>query len=268
MVTRDQLDEWAKTLPMPPVFINGRHVKVNGSLGQYHLWYPKTDKSVLPCLSGEVGGMPGAWENWITAWHYNVLPEFNSYIDIGANGGYYTMLAASQGKQVFSFEANPEYVECLNKTVSDNGYNDTVRVFGVAVTDVDDTISLMVPDDLHGGASVRHGETNFPGNEVEVDGVKIDTLFRSRTPIGTTLIKMDIEGAEQMAFRGAKGFNERIRPTYVIEYTPRHYDGFWEELEEYGVITKIGFDGIEAPVTKQEAESTEDWITLVVRPWE
>lgn len=269
MVTRDQLDAWASDLPLPTDFIAGGFAKVNGSLGHYKLWYPMEDRSVLPCLLGKVGGMRGAWENWITAWHYNNLNQYDTYIDIGANGGYYSFLAYTQGLTVHAFEANQVYFSCLNSSTRDNGAVDRVTIHHAAVSDKDGAVELTVPDELHGGASIRHSDSNLPGRTEKVRAVTLDSFFKSRTPIGYILVKMDIEGAEQMAWHGAKAFNEKHRPTYIIEYTPRHYDGnFFDELEEYGPVTMVNFEGSEEPITKAQADATEDWITLVVRPWE
>lgn len=270
MVTRDQLDAWASNIPMPTDRrLNGGFVMVNGSLGQYKLWFPIEDRSVLPCLLGEVGGMKGAWENWITAWHYNHLNQYDTYIDVGANGGYYTFLAASQGLHVRAFEANENYVSCLKASRRDNGLSELVTITHAAVSDASGEVELTVPNELHGGASIRHSDSNLPGDTQSVYAVSLDDAFGGRAPIGKVLIKMDIEGAEQMAWHGAKEFNEKYRPTYIIEYTPRQYDGnFFDELEEYGVVSMVDFNGEEVPVSKAQADANEDWLTLVIRPWE
>lgn len=211
--------------------------------------------------------MPGAWENWVTAWHYDVLGDFDTYIDVGANGGYFAFLANRYGKHVTAFEPNPIYVEALKKSKELNGSD--MEIVGQAVGMAPGIIELEIPEELHGSASVmKNIDSKYRIEKITVPVTTLDLHFKARAPIGNVLVKMDIEGAEQLAWGGAKEFNEKYRPTYVIEYTPNNYDFFFDELEEYGAVTMIDFTGTEVPVTKEHADNEADWLMLVIRPWE
>lgn len=209
--------------------------------------------------------MPGAWENWVTSWHTKNIRNYSTYIDVGANCGYFTGLAAYYGLAVIAVEANPVYAKALRRTIEDNKF-DRVGLVEAAVSNVNEsTVELTVPDELHGGASIRGGETNLPGTKITVDTITLDTFSG---PVGSgVLVKMDIEGAEEMAFEGASKFNTEHRPTYIMEYTPRHYSSrFYDATVDYGVISMVGYDGNETSVDRNTLDSTDDWVTIVVRP--
>lgn len=267
--TRYDLDQIGLNLPLPPLrYASNGTVRVNGAGGWYGLYFPETDKSVLPCLTGQVGGMIGGWENWITAWHLNNFYNYDTYIDVGANAGYFSGLAAVMGKDVIAVEANPLYATLLERMSTDNNFYNFSVYHKAVDAGMDNEVELQVPDELHGGASIHHGATNLPGRSVKVKTINLDFLTdHTFVKDKRVLIKMDIEGAEQQAWQGAGIMNKFVKPTYIIEYTPRHYeDNFFNQLQEYGTVTKVNFDGFEEPVTKDQANAEPDWLTLVVRP--
>lgn len=261
---RWELDVLASGSHLPSVIKETEdELLVNGMLGQYVLWVPKADRSVGPCLTGEIGGMIGAWENWVTSWHTKNLHNYDTYIDVGANCGYFSFLANYFGLSVIAIEANPQYAGLLTRTIEENDA-DNVAVVNAAVSESEGMAMLKVPETLHGGASITD-------NHIEAShhySVKTITLDDLQGPAGDrVLVKMDIEGAEEMAFKGATEFNQVVKPTYILEYTPRHYtENFFDALSSYGEVTMVDSNGNETSVTKHEAEGASDWITLVVRP--
>lgn len=257
------LDKMPYVLNLSPIYSEGDNaLLVNGMLGKYKLWVSKADRSVTPCLTGEFGGMPGAWENWITSWHTKNFEHFDTYIDVGANSGYFAFLANHYGLKVIACEANPEYVELLSWSKAENDATN-VEILAGAITDYKGSITLTVPEELHGGASTVYA---LPGKAIEVWCATLDSILIDAHP-GRTLIKIDVEGAEPQVFAGASAVNALFKPTYIMEYTPRQYDDtFYDQLAEYGRVTQVDANGGEQPTTKEEANSADDWITLVVRP--
>lgn len=258
---RNVLDRMPIILNLPPSYEEDEDsILVNGMLGKYKLWVSKADKSLTPCLTGEIGGMPGAWENWVVSWHTKHLGEYDTYIDVGANSGYFAFLAAYAGLDVVACEPNPEYVRLLAKSAETNGYK--IGLIETAVSDSVGEVTLTVPTDLHGGASIVFEN----GSPLTVPATTLDAMLVGSEP-GKTLIKIDVEGAEPLVFAGAVETNSLYRPTYIMEYTPRHYDeSFFDQLTTYGTVTQVDGLGEESPVDKETANSNDDWITLVVRP--
>ena len=115
-------------------------------------------------------------------------------LDVGANIGFYTLLAAKRGAQVFAIEADPVNAAMLRHHIELNGFKERVKVFEVAATDCTKEVALY-----------RHafnlGQSNIIENGQHsgmIAGRTLDSL--NLPPID--ICKMDIEGAEFMALQG------------------------------------------------------------------
>jgi len=131
-------------------------------------------------------------------------------LDVGANVGIYTLLAAKRGAKVFAIEADPRNVEVLRHHVHLNGLDDRVTVFHMAATEKEGTVTVFRS---HGNS----GNSNlFDGTDpVLVPGNTIDSL--ELPPID--VCKMDIEGAELMALSGMEATIKRSpNMKMLIEY--------------------------------------------------
>jgi FkbM family methyltransferase len=114
-------------------------------------------------------------------------------LDVGANVGIYTLLAAKRGARVFAIEADPRNVKTLRHHVHLNGFDDLVTVFPVAVGDQEGTVTLF-------RAPGNSGHSNlFDGiDPVQVPCRTIDSLGLPHIDV----CKMDIEGNELRALKG------------------------------------------------------------------
>lgn len=117
-------------------------------------------------------------------------------LDIGANIGIYTLLAAKRGAKVFAIEADPENARALRRHVEINGFVDRVSVFEMAATDRSQPVTLYRSPRNSGGSTLFGSKQGLA--EVRVKSCTIDSL--NLPPID--VCKMDIEGAEALALRG------------------------------------------------------------------
>lgn len=132
------------------------------------------------------------------------------FYDVGAHVGIYTILASSlvgDGK-VFAFEPVPRNVAYLKKHLVLN------RISNVAVHE------LAVSD--HCGMASFHAEqTGFMGHLSNDGGIAVltatlDSLVKEGRILPPSYIKMDIEGAELMALRGARECIHHYRPMIFL----------------------------------------------------
>ncbi len=203
----------------------------------------------------------GFWESWVTAWHVNNIAEGDVYIDLGANAGYYSLLANYLGAHVEAFEANPKYIELLsvNGAINDLLHLSTHQY---AISDSEGTVRLNLFGDLDGSASIVGA-----GWDDKFMTVKTKRLDQFTFPAGKMIVKMDIEGAEEMAWDGMPEILANRKPVIILEYTPGAYsENFWMKMQEYGKVSILDYEGTENLVTEKYAESLNDWCTLVVRP--
>jgi FkbM family methyltransferase len=153
-----------------------------------------------------------------------VLTAGDSAIDVGAHIGFFTMqMAAASGHEgrVYAFEPLDANADLLERSISENGFDDRVLFQRAAAGAVSGTATLTFPvETLNSGGAylLRRGSAPLTGNlKKEVAVVALDTL-ELRRPI--RFIKMDVEGAEPQVVRGASRLLTEDRPLVLSELHP------------------------------------------------
>lgn len=158
-------------------------------------------------------------EELTTEMFKKVVKEGDIVVDLGANIGYFSLLAArlvgNRGK-VYAFEPEPVNYSLLLKNIELNEYANIVPV-PRAVSNVSGRVKLFLDDKDTGAHTIYpHGR----GESIEVQSVTLDEFFEDREQ-RIDVIKMDIEGAELAALSGMerviKG-NENLK--MFIEFYP------------------------------------------------
>ena len=153
------------------------------------------------------------------------LREGSVFVDVGANVGYYTLIASKLvGPHgcVYSIEPIPSTVAILRANTKLNNCRN-VNMYNVAAWSFRGTLSLKVPSKCYGYASVFRNGTN-----VVVDAMTLDEILRNEDSIDC--IKIDVEGAELEVLWGAKGTLKRTK-FLVIEVT-RNVKEVLKQLKE------------------------------------
>ena len=128
----------------------------------------------------------------------STLQEGDTFIDVGANGGSYTVLASAVcGSQVIAFEPVPETYETLALNVRVNEVQHLVTAHSEALADYEGFGTMRVPD----------SPTAFLDAEESVStpltATRVTTLDQQVLLDGPTLLKIDVEGGELGVIRGA-----------------------------------------------------------------
>lgn len=179
------------------------------------------------------------------------------FVDCGTSYGYYSILAGKvlgEHGRVVGIEANPRCVELLEESVRLNGLKGVVEVRHGAVWGSADgpvqRLSLRHGDSC--GTVIRDGRVVPDENEVlEVPTISVDSLGLEKV----TLIKVDIEGAEEEFWRGAQEtINRNPGIVVILEVASQRYKnptGFFGEIESVFPLRRITNRGIE-PTTIHE----------------
>lgn len=184
----------------------------------------------------------GRWEETETRMFCALVKEGMTVVDIGANVGYYTLLAARlvgpRGK-VFAFEPNPENFALLSRNVEANGYQNVFLV-SKAASGQSGTAALRIDRNSSGG----HSLSAFRGaaDTVQVETVSLDDYFAGEYP-SIDVLKMDAEGAEMAILSGMqKVLAHNPNLILLTEFFPRAMRGFGHQPEEYiGQLLRSGF---------------------------
>jgi FkbM family methyltransferase len=179
----------------------------------------------------------------LTRHFVRLLRSGDCVIDIGANVGYYTMVAAhlvGPAGCVHAFEASPQTAECLEANAVLNPHAN-IHVHTQAVIDrCGETEFFMATAERTGYASIRNlGEQTAAVSTVPT--IALDSMLDALPP--TRLVKIDVEGAELLALEGMRGLVERDRPHFILEID----DAFLRELgasarEQCDFLTDRGYE--------------------------
>lgn len=143
----------------------------------------------------------GGWEAETTRLFKQLAKEGDTIVDIGANLGYYTLLASKivgDSGKVYAFEPDPTNYKVLSSNIELNGCKNIITE-QKAVSDANGKVTLYLDSKDVGAHTIyKNGKTK---KSVTVDSVTLDEYFKGKEyPIN--IIKMDIEGAEMAAIRG------------------------------------------------------------------
>jgi len=157
----------------------------------------------------------------------------DTVLDIGANAGFFTLLAAARvgpAGRVVAFEPIPAVRRELAANVARNGFAN-VAVREEAVSDRRARLRIFEgPREHRGISSLRQLEE--AAASLEVPAIALDDLQHELGPV--RLAKIDVEGAELLVLQGAAAVVARDHPHLVIEFTDEYLRAFGHSAEALG----------------------------------
>jgi FkbM family methyltransferase len=164
----------------------------------------------------------GCWEPHVEAVIADCLHPGDTFIDVGANIGYFTLFGASrvgQSGRVVAIEASSATFDRLRQNVERNGASRLVRLVHAAVADRQTSVVLhRGPEDNSGMASIlrESGE----GDETML-AQPLGALLSDAELESARLIKIDVEGAEALVMEGMRSILPKLlQCDFLIELNP------------------------------------------------
>ena len=148
-----------------------------------------------------------------------LLGEGDVFYDVGANVGFFTLIAArlvGPSGHVYAFEPVGESAAAVRANASLNGFGN-VTVLESAVAAASGRERLVVVDDLSWSRLERSRQHPLATDTVEVKVVALDELVERGDLRPPALVKIDVEGAELSVIEGMRRTLERHRPAVVCE---------------------------------------------------
>ena len=156
------------------------------------------------------------------------LPLGGTFVDVGANVGYFSILAAglvgNRGK-VYSFEPNPKLRDDFMRSVALNSFQDRIQLTEIALSNEDlegvdffvslagsnTGLSTLTPYEGHlatGALSLTH--------KITVPARRFDSWVKEVGLTHIDILKIDVEGAEELVLAGMEDAFAIVRPPYII----------------------------------------------------
>lgn len=174
----------------------------------------------------------------------NRLKEGNVFIDIGANVGSYTLVAAKhvgETGKVIAFEPVGTAYDRLIENISLNNIAN-IEPERKAVYNKNQNLELHIASNKNlGMSSIYHHDTES-GLIEKVGAIRFDDYISDHSIDRIDLIKIDIEGSEMFALQGMKESLEKFKPEIFIELKDeafQHSDYSVNHVVEF--LTRLGY---------------------------
>ena len=170
------------------------------------------------------------WESRDVKFFQRVLqsdPDMHA-IDIGANIGQYTLVAAHMGRKVLAVEARLLHIHMLQRSLKLNGFYDRVTLVHNAVSDSYSRVELGTYTRNQGGTHILKADQTsdkITGDDVAHNMTSHTILMSDLAMVANftkAFMKIDIEGYEEMALRcSGKLFEKVLIPVILMEWSIR-----------------------------------------------
>jgi FkbM family methyltransferase len=230
------------------VYIGNERLIARVKVGGFDLMYflEADDRLIMPAIV-----TAGSWEPEVTDFFARHISPYSHCLDIGANFGYYSILMAkcARSGKVLSLEPNKKVFDLLRDNIFVNAVHEIATPMHAAVSDEPGTLTLYRRLSRSGNTSIIYCPedfTNYMGEKeaepFEIEAVTIDSLLQNFDG-RIDFIKIDVEGAEPLVFRGAEETIARNRQiNIVMEWAPLQIEGagfaaadFTNDLAELGL---------------------------------
>lgn len=172
-----------------------------------------------------------------------IVKEGDVVVDLGANIGYFTLLAAKlvgpEGK-VYAFEPEPKNYYYLQKNIKLNNYN-YVLAFQKAVSDRNGKTKLYICDYDTGHHTINkfNGIENYSKGRttkeksIEIETITLDDFLKGKVN-QVDVIKMDVEGAEALALAGMDNILKKNKGIKMfVEFFPLLIENMGNSSREF-----------------------------------
>jgi len=168
---------------------------------------------------------------WMMVWGYygqelrliveRTLGPGDVFVDVGANVGFFSMIAAARvgaSGRVLAIDADPRALAQLERNVRLNG-RETITILPVAASDRAGTLRFTIAEQLGWSTAVADFPHRPAIDTVTVPARPLDEIVAEELPGGRAvrLVKIDVEGHEASVLRGARELIAARRTTFIVE---------------------------------------------------
>lgn len=267
-------------------FVNGhefmgrqaeRNTPVLVDVGEFKMYVRLNDQFIGAAIARDK-----QYEPHVTRALRDALGRGATFIDVGANIGYFALLAAKivgPAGRVVAFEPNPSNCDLLRHSIEVNSFS-TITLHQAAVAEARQTLHFATAGIDSNGRVVNAAEAAAEVVALPtVEAVALDEVLADLNRID--VIKLDVEGAEARAWRGMQAIIARHKPILLFEFSPvllRHTsevepDAFLRDVSrqyDLYIISPVGTTAAKpdsvTEIVARQAGSSQTHLDILARP--
>lgn len=166
------------------------------------------------------------------------LTKKDIFYDIGANIGFYSMLAAELGAEVHAFEPVERTFHILEKNLQ--CYTHT-KLNNTALSETNGEVTFYLPPDWSGLSTLVPEMLYKIDRTITVDAITLDTYVFEQGNTPPTVLKIDVEGAELFVLKGGYRTLTHHKPRIIMEVSPPHRNGLTVSAPAIKFLLELGY---------------------------
>jgi len=222
------------------------------------MFLPADDCTISPHLI-----LDGEWEPWVTKVFQTLVKPGMTVVDVGANVGYFTLLAAwgtGPSGKVYAFEPEPKNFRLLSRNVDVNGMT-WVTVNRKALWNKAGTAELYTTDACGGHSLIGNTQPTTSG-KIQVETIPLDNYLTPGQRVD--FIKIDAEGAEPFIMEGMQEvLKANPKAKILLEFAPMFLKASGRDPMQF--IDWIKGLGYSVKLVQHDATLTTDidWVKVI-----
>jgi FkbM family methyltransferase len=217
-------------LPERPYSIDGIKAIPRKGTQDFYMFYIPREEEVKPHLT---------------------MYENETFVDVGANVGSYSLKIANdyknKGVKIIAIEAHPENYKALCRNIELNGFKHVIKAVNKATSDRKDIVTMYerfyrngnrVRSEFYSLCNTFLHEDNFihpNGKSLQVESDTLDSILANNE---VNVMKIDIEGAEVLALKGATDTLKQLR-RIIVEIHGDNFEKVKQMLEIHNFKMEI-----------------------------
>jgi len=163
-----------------------------------------------------------------------------SFIDIGANAGYYSLLAATKAVDpaqiILAIEPMEQNISLIKNHIYLNKLTQ-IKLLPFAVSDSDRELEFSAAPNLAANTYISQSDFFQNAPKIKIQSKSLDSICKDYS-FKNLLLKIDVEGSEVDVLKGATNLLTQYRPEIILATHECHVKGVEEEclriLESFG----------------------------------
>lgn len=182
----------------------------------------------------------GRYEIQKSNWLKRVVRPDSVVVDVGANNGYFSLMAAAivVDGSVLACEPIRENCQLLERSIEVNGFGNVLRCEQVAVSDVEAEVPMYLS--RYSGLHSMCENNNFRSGATRM--IRTETLDDIAVRAGIDridVLKIDVEGAELAVLRGAARILQQSPDCHIAVDIHPHLNVYPRDVVDF--LEEIGF---------------------------